>query len=166
MKNKLLSKEKYFNLIDKYFKKNYWKNHENRWQYHEIAINIVKKIKPKSVLEAGVRGVKIFESSDTIDVESKATPTYLHDLSVIPYPINKRYDIFIALRVFHHVKGDLTNCFDEIKKITNHIIIAVPAGEVKGIQKGISWNAFTLDKPEIFYCNKIDTNIYYWDYGI
>lgn len=164
MKKLILNKKKFLQSINNYYKNSYWKSIEGRWEYHKVAIDIVNLIKPTSVLEVGVRGVKIFDNSDTIDIEEEANPTYLYDISKTPYPINKKYDIFIALRVFHHIEGNLKDCFKEIKRISDNIIVAVPADKrIKTKRKLISWKDFTNEEPHLIkYCEMLDTNVYFW----
>jgi predicted Ser/Thr protein kinase len=54
-------------------------------------------------------------------------PTYNHDLRIIPWPIkDKQYNIFIALRVFHHMIDKAEECFNEMCRISDFIILVLP----------------------------------------
>ena len=51
----------------------------------------------------------------------------LHDGKNTPWPIaNKKYEMFIALRVFHHLAPFQKACFSEAKRIARSIILVVP----------------------------------------
>jgi hypothetical protein len=106
----------------------------DRWSYHKKAIEILKKIQPKSVLEAGSMGIFLTDSSDSIDLDIPEwgwrlsyTPTYNHDLTHIPWAgiTDKQYDVFVALRVFHHME-DQERFLKEMERISDHIILAFP----------------------------------------
>lgn len=108
----------------------HWK--ESRWNYHALALSIIQMQRPKSILEMGTMGVKLWSGSDEMDypiadfwpVES---PAVLHNGKKIPWPIaSKKYDMFIALRVFHHLAPFQKECFSEAKRISKSIILVVP----------------------------------------
>lgn len=113
----------------------HWKNASTRWEYHRAAADIVRMTRPASprdVLEMGTMGVSIVEGSDTIDYAEKwkypgQAPTYLHDAREIPWPIgNKRYHVFVALRVFQHLWPRQRECFLEARRIARHIVMVAP----------------------------------------
>lgn len=104
-----------------------------RWDYHEKAIEIIKSIKPKSILEAGSMGIELSKDSDTIDFDLPEfgwrltySPTYIHDLRIVPWDKikDKQYDIFVALRVFHHMDSQY-KYLKEMNRISKHIILAL-----------------------------------------
>lgn len=105
----------------------------DRWSYHRKTIEILKSLNPTKVLEAGTMGIPVVQGSDTIDLDLPDygwrltyAPSYNHDLSVIPWPIEtKSYDVFIALRVFHHLDNEAA-CLHEMERIAQHIILAQP----------------------------------------
>lgn len=129
---KYITKEEYFHMCKNFNKITHWNTYENRWDYHEQTINLLEKINFNTVLEAGTMGINVFKNSDTIDIQTKRwkllyKPTYLHDLQIIPWPIkNKQYDVFIALRVFHHLIDKPEKYLNEMKRISNHIILSMP----------------------------------------
>jgi len=129
-----LTKEKYFKLAEKYQCIN-WGKAANRWLYHRAAIELLKLLNPQSVLEAGSLGITLCGESDTIDYNESGwdefcTPTYNYDLRVLPWPTAK-YDVFIALRVFHNLSGQPESYLKEIERISNHAIIAIPEDTAK-----------------------------------
>jgi SAM-dependent methyltransferase len=123
-----LTKDKYFELTKKYKCIN-WDHAEQRWRYHKKAVDMLIKMKPNTILEAGSLGIKLCEQSETIDYsesgwESFYTPTYDHDLKELPWPV-KTYDVFVALRVFHHLTDKPHEYLDEMKRISKQAMIAV-----------------------------------------
>jgi hypothetical protein len=168
--NTFLSKEQYFNSVNELSKERenakHWRSKNERWEYHEKTVDLLKVLKNDSVLEAGTMGVNIVSTSDTIDYDMPRSgwklsykPTYHHNLKVLPWPVkDKQYDVFIALRVFHHFHGDHSIYFEEMKRISNHIILAFPKRMVKIYEK--------IQVPDYRYdCKGIDTTILYWNIG-
>ncbi len=131
-----------------------WKSYRERWAYHEAAIGIVNALnlsRPKRVLEIGAFGAGIVIGSDRMDLPDGSwnlpgdIRTILHDARDIPWPIaDNRYDLLIALRVWHHLAPVQESCFTEAKRIAKNIIIACPEQEVVGIgikrDRFIAWN--------------------------
>jgi len=122
-----------------------------RWSYHQKAISLLKLIEPKTVLEAGSMGIFLTKSSDSIDLDIPDwgwrltyEPTYNYDLTQIPWkPIkDKQYDVFVALRVFHHMK-DEAKYLKEMERISNHIILALDATSAD--------RYITVKKPDLIY---------------
>ena len=114
---------------------NYWEDIDGRWEYHERAINILKKSNthdPEKILEVGTMGITLVSGSHTLDYDlafniENQKPTYLHDIRNVPWPIkDKQYDWFVALRVFHHLWPMQRRCFEEAKRISKNLIIVVP----------------------------------------
>jgi hypothetical protein len=104
-----------------------------RWAYHKKAVELLKEIKPKTILEAGSMNIFLTNKSDSIDLDVpdwgwKLTyePTYNYDLTKIPWkPIkDKQYDVFVALRVFHHME-DEEKYLKEMERVSNKIILAL-----------------------------------------
>lgn len=123
-----------------YFKKiyleknNHWDGINDRWIYYSRIINLLEKenIDPKKVLEAGPFGAPVINGCDTIDFYSywyypKMSPTYTHDLRDLPWSIpTKKYDWFIALRVFQHLNPVQEECVLESLRISKNIILVIP----------------------------------------
>ena len=131
-----------------------WKSWRERWCYHESAIEIVHALglsKPKRVLEIGAFGAGIVVGSDRMDLPDGAwnlpddRRTIPHDARLLPWPIaDDRYDLLIALRVWHHLAPVQESCFQEARRIAKNLIIACPEVEVvgQGIKREqfIAWN--------------------------
>ena len=121
----MLTKEQYIQAV-KGLHEN-WKNYEERWKYHKEAIEWLKLLKPKTILEIGGLGVKLKEDSTTLDFNERwkidQKPNIIHDIREIPWPINK-FDCIVALEVFHHT--DIEKTFKEAKKKCNILILALP----------------------------------------
>lgn len=167
IKDLFLTKEKYHKLANIEKEKNYkhWEDNingdtiETREEYHLKAAEILKSIKPKKVLEAGTMGVKLYENSDTIDYDLPNsgwtltyTPTYNHNLKNLPWPIkDNQYNIFVALRVFHHFSNSLIY-FNEMLRIASYVLLALPQKNIAEYKK--------ITNPVLEYvCSNSDTVI-------
>lgn len=167
---KFLNKDKYIKQVNNYRyafsadgNNEHWQTADHRWEYHGRVVNMVRAIEFKTILEIGTMGVKIWDDSDTLDCEVYKEwrlidrPTYIHDLEVLPYPIeDKKYDITIALRVFHHIKEDLSLCLKELMRISSHVIWSLPSGFAYEFIDSVK------HKPHIIECDVFDTVILYW----
>lgn len=156
----------------------HWHNANRRWIYHSAAACLAQVAKPSSpskVLEMGTMGVNIVPGSDTIDYSvawqfAGKAPTYMHDARITPWPIaDNAYDLFIALRVFHHLAPNQEAAFKEAKRISRHIIIVTPESydKVKGSRgifnsEWISWNN-GVPPAAIMELDEEFGNLYYWD---
>jgi len=115
-----LTEEAYMKLTD-----DYWK--PLRWEYMSKVIEWGKELNPLSVLELGTYGLSLCKASETMDIhKDKYTPTYLHDATIIPWPVNRKYDLFIALQVFEHLDNKQKDIFTELKKLCKYVIISIP----------------------------------------
>lgn len=145
----------------------HWATKDNRWEYYKFVLSLLKDIEANKVLEIGSVGVKLIEESDELDYDVKAVwptfnPKYYHDLRNIPYPIeNDEYDLIICLRVLHHLHGKQKDVFDEFKRISNKLILAIPH-ERYGYDDVIEWSD-GLSPTLLYACKKTPTNIYYWE---
>lgn len=106
----------------------YWiKCREGRWEYMSSAIELMEKISPSTILEAGTAGIPLCAESDTIDLRAKYNPTFVHDLGVTPWPIaDKAYDLFVALQVWEHLNGKQEEAFREVSRIAKRAILSFP----------------------------------------
>lgn len=180
---KLLTHDEYFSTV-KEFNKNPKQGHwttetNNRWDYFGRVVNLIKQLNvsdSSKILEMGTVGISCVTDSHTIDYSEHwdfagKNPTFLHDARQIPWPIeNKVYDLFIALRVYHHLAPVQKECLREAIRIAKKVIIVVPSSyESTGISinsKGITYADFVsyLDgiHPNI-YTPTLVGNLYYWD---
>jgi hypothetical protein len=163
-----LDEETYFNMVDKLKEENakHWRSKVERWEYHKKFVELLRKLNTTSVLEAGTMGISILNTSDTIDYDMPQSgwklsykPTFHHNLKTLPWPIkDKQYDVFIALRVFHHFHGNQEIYFNEMKRISNHIILAFPKKIAELYKK--------IQNPDYQYeCKGINTSILYYNIG-
>jgi hypothetical protein len=129
-----LTKEKYEDIA-KSIGGGHWKTYVKRWDCHNKAIEIVKAkgiLSNKKVLEIGTMGVQIVNGSDTLDYFKAwnfpgKNPNYAHDMRKIPWPIpGETYEWSIAMRVFHHLGKFKKLAFQEMKRISEKIIIVCP----------------------------------------
>jgi hypothetical protein len=176
-----LTKEQFFEIAEK-ISGNHWKHLEGRWYYHNKAIETLKCLDinlPENVLEMGTVGMQLVENSHTIDFDEHwnfpgKNPTYNHNAKITPWPIeNKKYDVFVALRVFQHLQPKQKEAFLEAKRIAKHIILCIPIKSNDDIsftkplgitlEQLIEWNNGIL--PNKIIETKEWGNIYYWDFS-
>ena len=68
---------------------------------------------------------------------------------------DKQYDVFVALRVFHHFRTDfVVKSFNEWLRIADHVILAMP--------KTFDMSIIKQKPTKIIVCNA-KTNIYYYE---
>jgi len=159
----------------------HWKSAAGRWGYHEAAVNIARELAPAApsqVLELGTMGVSCVIGSHTMDYAEKWNvrgfrPTYAHDARITPWPVaDKAYELFIALRVFHHLTPAQEACFHEARRIARNIVIVTPTEydvpELKATSRGLgpqeftAWNGGTPPSRIVPFQSWIG-NLYFWD---
>jgi len=106
-----------------------------RWAYFRKVIRMVEEINPQSVVELGPALFTVVKNSDIIrlpepdvwGIPSNIQSTeYLHDATKTPWPIEKKYDLFIALQVFEHLVDSQAQAFQEVKRIAKYAILSLP----------------------------------------
>ena len=106
---------------DPYYKK-------SRWEYLKEVIDIITKESFNSVLELGAYKQPVVHGSDIMDVNSELPNlTYIHNATKIPWPVeNSKYDLFIALQVWEHLKDKQKEAFKEVIRISKMAILSFP----------------------------------------
>ncbi len=174
-----LSKEEYINHVkDK--EDGHWTKDtiDIRWDYHYRTIELIKASgvsDSKKVLEMGTMGVSCVKGGDTIDYEERwdfegKNPTYVHDARITPWPVeNKKYDIFVALRVFQHLVPAQPQAIKEAFRIAKKVLLVIPEKYENSIipdSKGFSYKDFvaTLDgiHPNVYFPTSFGS-LFYWD---
>lgn len=177
----LLTKEQFSKTAEE-IGGDHWQHLEGRWYYHSQALELLKCldiVSPKNVLEMGTVGMQLVENSHTIDFDEHwdfpgKNPTYNHNAKVTPWPIeDKKYDIFIALRVFQHLQPKQKEAFLETKRIAKHVILCIPIESNDNIsstkplgitlEQLIEWNNGVL--PNKVVETRDWGNIYYWNFS-
>jgi len=106
-----------------------------RWVYFQEVIKIIDEVNPQSVLELGPALFPVVKNADIMrrpEIDKWGVPSdmqvteYLHDASKTPWPIKKKYDLFIALQVFEHLVDSQVQAFQEIKRIAKHAVLSLP----------------------------------------
>lgn len=99
-----------------------------RWEYFSAVIEILKQIKFDTALELGACLLPIVKNSDTFDKTVwNEKPTYLHDATKFPYPVeDRKYDLFISLQVWEHLEGKQKEAFAEVRRISKMAIFSFP----------------------------------------
>lgn len=113
-------KERYPLYLGSYYK--------DRWSYIKEVIAIIKRERPKKVLELGAYAVPIVKGSDTMDKEiAHPKLTYHHDATKFPWPIKEAgYDLFIALQVWEHLEDKQKEAFKEVMRVSKAAILSFP----------------------------------------
>lgn len=101
---------------------------KGRWRYLKEVIGIITKESFNSVLELGAYKQPIVHGSDIMDVHPHLPNlTYLHDATKIPWPVeDSKYDLFIALQVWEHLKDKQKEAFKEVIRISKMAILSFP----------------------------------------
>ena len=137
-----------------------------RWSYHKKAVELLKELRPKSILEAGSMGIFLTDKSDSIDLDMPEwgwrlsyKPTYDYDLTKMPWSVikDKQYDVFVALRLFHHME-DEAKYLKEMERISNKTILALTshsANRYELVKKtSLRFDFLDTDTSILFYRNK------------
>lgn len=100
---------------------------KRRWPYYREAIALAKSVAPARTLEIGCRSLPLFFGSHTLDYEASFKPTFLHNATVVPWPIaDQSYDLVMALQVWEHLEGRQIQAFDEVKRCAKFAILSLP----------------------------------------
>ena len=135
-----------------------WSNYQNRWHYHKLAIEWLKRLEPESVLEIGPLGIRLTDQSHTMDFGDrwdidKSDVDFMHDMTQIPWPVGY-YDVVVGLRSFHYCGDKLPEVFAEAMRVGRMVILALPH------DFDISSLPVPDDKAERLPTN---TNLYLWE---
>lgn len=149
-----------------------------RWDYHQKAIDILKCLAldtPEQILELGTMGGSLVKGSHTMDYDKRwnfpgKNPTYLHDATKIPWPVpDKKYEAFVALRVYQHLVPVQQACFLEARRISKRVVIVVPSeynNKVLPESKGITYEEFYRWNNQVSPSLAAQTqmgDLYFWD---
>lgn len=101
---------------------------ERRWKYLREVIRIVKRERPRSILELGPYKAPVVQGSDMMDRDVYFDNlTVQHDATQIPWPQeDKQYDMFIALQVWEHLEGKQQDAFKEVMRVSRQAILSFP----------------------------------------
>jgi len=103
----------------------------DRWPYYkdviDYVINNLEITESSKVLELGPYLFNLFYNSETIDIESELSPTWLFDARKTPWPMpDKSYDLFIGLQVLEHLVPKQAEVFMEALRVSKYVIISLP----------------------------------------
>lgn len=134
MERKYLTYDSFINKVEFLLDKYWYDSKEDRWEYMQEAIEQLKIINPKTIIEIGVNRISLTNFSDIIDFklscvdETSNGKMYIFDASKVPYSTikDKQYDCFVALQVLEHLPPNQHLVFKEIKRISKSAIISLP----------------------------------------
>jgi hypothetical protein len=100
---------------------------KRRWNYYREAISIAKRLAPRRVLEIGTAYIPLFPVSDRLDYKADFHPTFLHDATVVPWPIaDQAYDLVVALQVWEHLGNRQREAFSELPRVARYALLSLP----------------------------------------
>lgn len=101
-----------------------------RWCYLRHVAVIVRRMKPRTVLEVGVGPHRFVPGSATLDINKAFAPTYLHDAGKAPWPIESgAVDLVLGLQCWEHFAGRQRLAFREAMRVAGRrgrVLISVP----------------------------------------
>ncbi|MDP7476879.1 MAG: glycosyltransferase [Candidatus Peribacteraceae bacterium] len=99
----------------------------NRWKYYEKAIEMCQQFNPQRILEIGPYKLPLFHGSDTLDSLTNVKPTFLHDATDTPWPIeDKSYDLLIGLQIWEQFDTEQQKCFLEAMRVARYAVLSFP----------------------------------------
>lgn len=110
--------------------------YRGRWGYVSLACReageLIDTYGLTSALELGAHLRSIIVGADVMDrrippeLEAEGE-AIVHDATRVPWPIaEERYDLFVALQVFEHLKDRQQAAFAEVRRVARHAIISLP----------------------------------------
>lgn len=100
---------------------------KRRWPYYREAIDLARRLAPRRVLEVGTAYTPLFPTSDRLDYQPAFKPTYLHDATIVPWPVpDKAYDLVVALQVWEHLGTRQVEAFAELPRIARYAMLSLP----------------------------------------
>jgi hypothetical protein len=114
------------------------KYYAGRWKLFEAAGRLIGEIAPRSCLELGAGFFTVAHGADVMDLQEKmyyglpdgeGRNIHIHNAEDVPWDFipDKRYDLFVALQVFEHLKRDkVGGAFAEAKRVARNVIISLP----------------------------------------
>lgn len=110
--------------------------YRGRWGYISLACQQARELIDiyglRSALELGPHIRSVIVGADVMDRHPPPElvaegRVIVHDAGKMPWPIgDKRYDLFVALQVFEHLKGEQVAAFAEVRRVARHAIISLP----------------------------------------
>ena len=90
----------------------------------------------RTALELGPHLRPLIVGSDVMDLRVNADldaegTVFAHDATVTPWPVERTYDLFVALQVFEHLGTSQAQVFREVSRVARNAIISLPIDWVK-----------------------------------
>jgi hypothetical protein len=99
-----------------------------------IASELIAREGLRTALELGPHVRSMVVGGDIMDRRPNPELEFdgaviVHDATSVPWPFaDGAYDLFVALQVFEHLKGQQQEAFAEVRRICRNAIISVPIG--------------------------------------
>ena len=99
-----------------------------RWAYFSVVIELLKRMKPTSIIEIGPSAHgRLAAESTTVDIITTSKPDICMDIRKTPWPISgKQFDVLVALQVWEHLDGHQREAFAEARLTCSRAILSFP----------------------------------------
>jgi len=107
-----------------------------RWNYMAAAADeagrLIEGGHLRSAIELGPHIQPLIVGADVMDLRANDElvsygQVVVHDATKVPWPIeDRRYDLFVALQVFEHLKDKQPDAFREVRRVARNAIISLP----------------------------------------
>ncbi len=98
----------------------------------KAASDLIERRGLRTALELGPHLRPLIIGADAMDLSVRPAlqaegRVVIHDATVAPWPIgDKAYDLFVALQVFEHLRGNQPEAFLEVRRVARHAILSLP----------------------------------------
>lgn len=100
-----------------------------RWEYMAPVVYFLDKLRLDGPsLELGCHTLPIVVGGETMDRDWRLSGvTYPHDATTTPWLCeDKQFELFIALQVWEHLRGQQAKCFGEVLRVAKRAVLSVP----------------------------------------
>jgi hypothetical protein len=95
--------------------------------YYAEAARYVDQARHRRILECGPFMVPLVKGADTLDVRDDISATWVHDATVLPWPVEDRaYDLVVALQFLEHMEGRQAEVFEEMRRVGLDVLLSLP----------------------------------------
>lgn len=100
--------------------------YRGRWVYLQHAARILRDLAPKTVLEVGPGPHRFVPGSETMDIDPRYAPTFIHDAGETPWPCTEAFDVVVGLQSWEHLGGHQRAAFAAALACGRHVLLSLP----------------------------------------